>query len=173
MAKDGSTRYDWEALKQEYVTTNISIRQISDKYGIRQRTIADRSSKDGWVEARQEYRTKVASKVASKVSSQQADDVASLLRKATKVSSLLLDRCLDALERGVGMSGATIEHMANAAKTAESLARMSTGTLTRAESERLALDRERLEMDKTKQEYKKPDNTITIKIEGYEEEWSE
>ena len=41
------------------------------------------------------------------------------------------------------------------------------------DKERLQLEKERLEMDKAKTEALKPDKEIIVKIEGYEEDWSE
>lgn len=43
---------DWEAIKQEYITTKTSYRRLGDKYGIHFKRIARVAKRESWVEAR-------------------------------------------------------------------------------------------------------------------------
>ena len=54
--KIGRQNYDWDAIKLDYISNpKSSVKQISEKYGIRQRTVAERCNKDGWVEAKKKH----------------------------------------------------------------------------------------------------------------------
>ena len=86
---NGGERYDWNALKTEYVTSNISIKKLAEKHGIRQRTVADRCRKGGWVEERKKFLSKVTSRAISKVASKQADKLARELKLADKITDTL------------------------------------------------------------------------------------
>ena len=48
---------DWDLLKGEYATQDISLRQIAAKYHLSPYTVRRRSAADGWVAAREQYRT--------------------------------------------------------------------------------------------------------------------
>ena len=52
----------WSDIRSEYVTTNISYRQLSDKYGIARTTIYERAKKEKWVEKRGRYRSRADAK---------------------------------------------------------------------------------------------------------------
>ena len=78
----GTTR-DWGKIASEYITTDISLTQLSEKHDIPLRTVKDRCAKEGWVEKREEHCTK---------------RVQSLSRQAIKNEQRRLDRLQDAAE---------------------------------------------------------------------------
>ena len=78
----GKTR-DWGKIASEYITTDISLTQLSEKHDIPLRTVKDRCAKEGWVEKREEHCTK---------------RVQSLSRQAIKNEQRRLDRLQDAAE---------------------------------------------------------------------------
>lgn len=45
-----------EAIREEYITGEVSLRDLSDKYRVNLNTIKSRSRKEGWVRSRREYR---------------------------------------------------------------------------------------------------------------------
>ena len=67
---------DWQKIKTEYITTDISLRKLSEKYGIRYATVQDRSKKERWITLRDQHRTSTVSKSLSKISNKQADKLA-------------------------------------------------------------------------------------------------
>ena len=67
-----SLNVDWVRIKAEYVSGNISYRELAKKYGVSYTTLSRYAGADNWVKARQEYKTKATSKVLSKC---MADDV--------------------------------------------------------------------------------------------------
>lgn len=67
---------DWQKIKTEYITTDISLRKLAQKYGVRYATVQDRSKKEGWITLRDQHRTSTVSKAMTKVSNKQADKLA-------------------------------------------------------------------------------------------------
>lgn len=67
---------DWNRIKTEYITTDISLRKLAQKHGIRYATVQDRSKKEGWITLRDQHRTSTVSKSISKISDRQADKLA-------------------------------------------------------------------------------------------------
>lgn len=49
---------DWLAIKTEYLTGNGSYAALAKKYGVHKSTIANKASKEGWTEQREEQRRK-------------------------------------------------------------------------------------------------------------------
>lgn len=88
--KNGRQNYNWDAIKLDYISNpKSSIRQISEKYKIRFRTVADRSKADGWVAAKKEYMKKVTTKATTKAATKQADTLARLAVVADKLAGVL------------------------------------------------------------------------------------
>lgn len=87
--KNGRQNYDWEKLKTEYVTTNISLKKLADKYGIRVSTVNDKSRHEGWVAAKKSYQSKVVDRAINKAIAKQANALAKELDVCDKISDVL------------------------------------------------------------------------------------
>lgn len=57
---------DWEAIRREYVSTDISTRALAEKYGIPYGTLRNRSVKDKWADTRAAHRSKVGAECEQK-----------------------------------------------------------------------------------------------------------
>ena len=79
---------DWKTIETEYVTTDISHRELCDKYGICRSTISKKASEEKWTETRNKHRAKTVSKAVNAVGTKQAEMAAKLYG----VGGLLLDR---------------------------------------------------------------------------------
>ena len=60
-------KYEWDKLRTEYITSDLSLKDISDKYGVSQRLVNTKSAEQGWVEQRKKYNAKVVEKAVNKV----------------------------------------------------------------------------------------------------------
>lgn len=85
---------DWKTIETEYVTTDISHRQLAEKYGICRSTISKKATDDKWSEKRNKHRDKTVSKAVNSISNKQADRAAKLIG----VSDLLLDKIKSLVE---------------------------------------------------------------------------
>ena len=79
---------DWKTIETEYVTTDISHRELCDKYGICRSTISKKASEDKWTEKRNKHRANTVAKAVNAVGTKQANMAAKLYG----VGGLLLDR---------------------------------------------------------------------------------
>lgn len=59
-------KYDWIKLKNEYLTTNISLRGLAEKHGIPFNTIKSRCSKEDWGKQKPEVQQKIATEATQK-----------------------------------------------------------------------------------------------------------
>lgn len=196
-------RYDWNKLKTEYVTTDISLKKLAEKYKLNPRVVGEQSRTKGWVEAKKKHQQKVAEKVASKVATKQANALAKELDIADKISSVLQKALEDAdqfnryvVDTTTKMDGTEIrtaeektfnkvdmkalKDAAAALKMVEEMKRsmaniMKTEQINRErrEDRKLQLEEERLNIQKDQLDLAKPDKDIRIVIEGYEEGWAE
>ncbi|MBQ3505126.1 MAG: hypothetical protein IJA75_10555 [Oscillospiraceae bacterium] len=76
---------DWQAIKTEYITGNISYRTLAEKYGVSCVQISRVGKAEGWVERRAQYREKTLTKTLDRISRQQADREARILGVADKI----------------------------------------------------------------------------------------
>lgn len=88
---------DWQKIKTEYITTDISLRKLAQKYGIRYATVQDRSKKEGWITLRDQHRTSTVSKSISKISNKQADKLARIEGITDKLL-MKLEQAVDELD---------------------------------------------------------------------------
>ena len=93
---------DWLAVKTEYVTAAIGYRELSKKYGIRYKTLADRAKAEGWVDARHQYREKAISAAEDAMAAQHAVRAVKFQSVADRLLAKI-DAMVDA-EDAVGMT---------------------------------------------------------------------
>ena len=88
--KLGRQNYDWQKIKFDYVTNpQSSIKYISEKYGIRNRTVTEKCRTEGWVAAKKEYINRVTEKAVEKAATKNADSLARLSNVADKLVGVL------------------------------------------------------------------------------------
>ena len=88
---------DWNKIKTEYITTNISYRKLAEKYGLHYKVISDRGKVEKWVELRSQHRAKTLTKTLDKISNQQADKMARIDDLADKLLNKL-EKAIDELD---------------------------------------------------------------------------
>ena len=79
---------DWKTIETEYVTTDISHRQLAEKHGIGRSRLSQYASREKWSEKRDQHRAKTVSKAVNAIGTKQAEMAAKLYG----VGGLLLDR---------------------------------------------------------------------------------
>ncbi len=79
---------DWNDLKAEYVSTNISQRKLAQKYGVSPTQIAKHSKRDGWVKLREQRERKTEAEMIKKAV---ANDI-NRMDRIMSVSDKLLER---------------------------------------------------------------------------------
>ena len=195
--------YDWDKIRTEYITSDLSLKDISDKYGVQQRLVNTKSAEQGWVDQRKKYNAKVVEKAVNKVATKRANQLAKELAIADNISNVLkkaLDDAeqfnryiIDTTTRVDGTEIRTSEEKtfekvdmralkdaAAALRLVEEMKRSMAGILrveeinrNRREEKRLKLEEEKLQLQKEQTEARKPDTDIKVVITGFEEGWDE
>ena len=195
--------YDWDKIRTEYITTDLSLKDISEKYGVQQRLVNTKSAEQGWVDQRKKYNAKVVEKAVNKVATKRANQLAKELTIADNISNVLKKALEDAeqfnryiIDTTTRVDGTEIrtseektfekvdmralKDAAAALRLVEEMKRSMAGILrveeinrNRREEKRLRLEEEKLQLQKEQTEARKPDTDIKVVITGYEEEWDE
>ncbi len=172
--KNGGERYDWDAIRREYVTTKISTTELAEKHGIRYRTLADQCRKNGWVQQRKDYESKVAERITDKVAEKTAENQSEILAKVLTCVDVGADKAMKLLEGNVRATD--LEHIINSLQGIENMARSIQRILTAQQEHKMYIESERLKMDQQRAEAFNPDSEIVIRIEGSKEsdveEWA-
>ena len=181
----------------------MSLKDISEKYGVQQRLVNTKSAEQGWVDQRKKYNAKVVEKAVNKVATKRANQLAKELAIADNISNVLkkaLDDAeqfnryiIDTTTRVDGTEIRTSEEKtfekvdmralkdaAAALRLVEEMKRSMAGILrveeinrNRREEKRLKLEEEKLQLQKEQTEARKPDTDIKVVITGFEEGWDE
>ena len=197
------SKYDWDKLRTEYITSDLSLKDISDKYGVSQRLVNTKSAEQGWVDQRKNYNAKVVEKAVNKVAAKRANQLAKELAIADNISNVLKKALEDAeqfnryiIDTTTRVDGTEIrtseektfekvdmralKDAAAALRLVEEMKRSMAGILrveeinrNRREEKRLKLEEEKLQLQRDQTEARKPDTDIKVVITGYEQGWDE
>ncbi len=88
---------NWEKIRHEYITTNISQRKLAEKHNVRRGTLLGIANRDGWAKDREEYRTKVRTKTEQKSLDSAVDLQADINTTAMKIRAELMNRIYELL----------------------------------------------------------------------------
>lgn len=180
---------DWNKIKTEYITTDISLRKLAQKYGIRYATVQDRSKKEDWISLRDQHRTSTVSKSISKISDRQADKLAriegitdkllmkleqaveeldmEIIKRRTKVESEGLEITTETMEAKEGgiVDRAGLRHLTAALKDMKEIQMIKSELDRREQEARIANLQRQAEGDDD-------DNEIQVVITGKAKEYA-
>ena len=157
-----------DKIKTEYVTTDISLRGLQEKYKIYRGDIDKHSKNEGWVKARKEFRAKAVSKAVSKSCNKKANELAELLDIAINVKDTLkkaskdpeqFNRYIVQYSTGKGeydteeriydkVDMRAVRDMMQSLKGLEDIMRSVGNIKTDAEKQRLRIEKEKWEREK-------------------------
>lgn len=84
-------KIDWEPIKAEYVTTNISKKKLAEKHRVSISALNYRSGVDRWGEERKAHRDRVLEKTSQRMSDAAADRMAMLMGGTDKMLAAALE----------------------------------------------------------------------------------
>lgn len=144
---------DWDLIHKEYMEGDISYKDLAKKHGVTYRQITQRGRDENWPADREKTRKKAVAKTADIIASRQAKSIGNLMTAADKLSIRLIED-MDAVANARDVSD-----IAKALKYAADTLAQVYGIQTPAQihrqkmdEEKLKIERERLEMDKKKQD---------------------
>ena len=78
------SKINWDAIKTEYITTHISLRDLAEKYGVSSSQVCVKSRTEKWVDQRESYRRKLTAKATQKAATRESNRLAKLIAATTK-----------------------------------------------------------------------------------------
>ena len=76
---------DWEKIKAEYLTTEISMRDLAQKYGVHYTTIGKKAAKEEWQTQRQQQADRTLTKMLTADTKKKVDRAYRLMTVADKL----------------------------------------------------------------------------------------
>lgn len=89
---------DWIAIRNEYASTDISTRELAEKYGISYNTVKDRASREKWAEMRDDQHRKITAKTQQETAKVVAKDEAGRVARLLRIADQLMDKTEQALK---------------------------------------------------------------------------
>ena len=162
--KNGRQNYNWNLIMNDYITDpGSSLKKIAEKYGIRLRTVEEKSKADNWFATKKEYQEKIRTKAASKAVTKKANELAGLVTASDYIEKAILKAINDPdyfnrhlVSRNLNEEEDTLtilntkamKDMMRVIKDVEDVKRSILDIKRSDTAERLALERERLELEK-------------------------
>ena len=147
---------DWQKIRAEYITTDISYRKLADKYGLDQATVARRAKKEDWVSKRQHHADKTQAKILNADTKNKADRASRLMTVADK----LLKKVEVLVDKDDYLSAGAIKNLSDALKNIRDTQMIRSELDIREQEARIA----KLQKETEKQDNEK--SSITITLEG-------
>lgn len=98
-----SLKIDWTKIKAEYVTGELSVRELAQKYGVSESAAAKHCASENWQKDRQTVRKKNAETITEKLNSEKVKHTVKDIDRVVSVASKLikkLNRAVNELDRG-------------------------------------------------------------------------
>lgn len=92
-----SDRVNWDELKNEYINTNISQRELAKKYGVSATAVANKCKVQKWVEQKEKQLSKTCAKVEQKTAEKIAERKSEEVAKNYDLFGLLQEKLMEEL----------------------------------------------------------------------------
>lgn len=177
-------------MELEYITTDISLRALSEKYGVSKSTVEKHSTVGKWQDKRKKHRGKVTAKARNKIGDREAEKLAKVIKATEDAAGVIADLFSDpeqfqrflvqegSIESGLNTvekkfdkrDTRALKEAVAALKDTTTLLREFYGLPTQKEKDAQKIAAERLKLDKQKVaaqlDQGKQDNEITVVFEG-------
>lgn len=87
-------RVSWDSIRAEYITGDMSYRELAEKYSVSQSTLTKRAVKEKWNVDKQKNRKKLVTKTVEKINAEKLSNVEKLLY-ATQAALEKLTQMID------------------------------------------------------------------------------
>ena len=151
----------WQTIKNEYVTTDISIRGIQKKYGIPYNRIRDRADAEGWNDEREMLKDKINQKSIDLLAEHKAEECTRAFRVANKI----LDKIEEIVKHIDTESPDALRDIKSATSSIKDLKEIGFFRADLDKQEQMA----RIRKLQKESEEEKVDTTITVKFENMDD----
>ena len=153
---------DWNAIRTEYITTDTSYRELSQKYGVHYTNIAKRAKKEDWQQLRQQQTNTTQTKMIEAVERRKVDRATKLM----EVSDLLLQKVKERVEAldAIEMGSQEFRHLSATIKDLKEIQMIRSDADIREQEARIANLRKQAEKEEQ-------NHDVTITIAGGDPSW--
>ena len=142
----------WQKIKAEYAAGGVSLRKLSEKYGVSFSTIQKKSMEEKWGDLRKKSRRKTEEKIIDSVSSMEAEKAINIIDVADK----LVGKIYEMLDHDATYNTQNIKNLTSALKDLKEIKGFKSEADMREQEARIA---------KLQKEAQEDDNTLTeIKV---------
>lgn len=146
---------DWSRIKKEYVTTDISLRDLAKKHSISESTLFKRCSKEKWEAQRKQQASKVEAKFLERDANRKVDRAVALMEAA----DLLLEKTISGLSAYGQLPATAAKNYSDALKNIKEIHMIRSEEDIEEQRARIAkLQKDVQDDDKSK--------TVTVVLEG-------
>lgn len=95
----GDSLIDWAQIRTEYITTDTSYRQLAEKYGVANASVARHAKTEDWVGERERYWNRVSTEVVQRVQESTIDEHVDAAVRISEIADRLIDKLDTAVEQ--------------------------------------------------------------------------
>jgi hypothetical protein len=146
---------DWAKIEAEYITTNLSYRELADKYGLDQATVSRKGKTLDWVGKRQRH----VSETQAEVISRDKDIKADIATELTSTAKLILSKMKAGIESREDLTPSEAKGYSSAVKDIKDIFDI------RSEDDK---EEQRARIEKLRRDFARDDksSSITVTLEG-------
>lgn len=152
-------RKDWKKIKTEYITGNISYRDLAKKYNVHFRTISNKARAEGWVELKRKKADETVTETIDAIKQKQIDRGARLASVAEK----LLAKVEQIIDAQSVLDPKDLKAISGVLKDLKEVQMIKSDADLKEQEARIANLRKQADLDER--------NTPTIIVEGLPEEY--
>lgn len=155
---------DWTKIKTEYITTDTSYRELSQKYGVHYTNIAKKAKKEDWQQQRQQHTNAVQTKAQHAVERKQVDRASRL----DDAADLLLDKVMEfmVMSEDMMVNTQSMKHISGVLRDIKEIKGVKSEADLREQEARIAKLRREAEREEDDK-----DRKVTVTITGGDESW--
>lgn len=157
---------DWNVIKTEYITTNISYRRLAEKYGVPFNTVGERAKREKWTELRRQHSDKIVTKTVQKAEDNWVNYKSVLYDLAYKIAGQLGEMTDRSSVEDLALMGIKPRDITGAIKDLEDALHVKSETDLKEQEARIAKLRREAE------DGQKKGDEITVVISSGAEEYS-
>jgi hypothetical protein len=125
---------EWDVLRTEYVSSNITLRELADKHGCSEDAVEKKAQREGWSDARRKLSAEVLAKADAELAESRAKELVKFNDEDLKVAKALRAQIAkhinEAMQSNVPLSTHDIKRLTSAAVDAQKSGRLALGVST-------------------------------------------
>jgi hypothetical protein len=125
---------EWDVLRTEYVSSNITLRELADKHGCSEDAVEKKAQREGWSDARRKLSAEVLAKADAELAESRAKELVKFNDEDLKVAKALRAQIAkhinEAMQSNVPLSTHDIKRLTSAAVDAQKIGRLALGVST-------------------------------------------